>query len=399
VETNQDTWFGITSDQAKRCAAFVLAVFAIHSIPFFQYPPGDVAYYVQPWYRRFLEAGRIGAFAQPFSNYTPPYLYLLGVTSLLHGSMAIVYQIKLLSIVGALWIVFASWRLFTTLGVRRSGAFGVLLLPSIVFNASLLGQADTFWVAPCILALAAGVRERWFWVAFWSGLAFAFKAQAVFFAPFVIYLFVRNRVPWWHWLVPPAVYVVAMIPAWLVGWPAWMLLMTYWRQVNEPILADFVSDSASWWTLFGYVAHSFALRSFWFGFVTAVLGIIAYLYFLPKLSGRILIAAAALSAVGLPFLLPSMHERFFLLADVLAFLYAWAKPSRNTIFAAILMQLASALPVAAWAFGFQHGEVGAPFYALGALLILIEEIGVQASNSRMRELDPQLATLPDGNPC
>jgi len=361
-------------DRIKWWAAFALAVFAVHSIPFFQYPPGDLAYYVQPWYRHIIAYGRVQVFAEPFSNYTPPYLYLLSLTTLLYGVMALVYQIKLLAIAGALWIVYASCKLFDALGAPRWGAFGILILPSIVFNTSLLGQADTFWVAPCVLSLAASIRERWFWVAFWSGLAFAFKAQAVFFAPFVVYLFLRNRVPLRHWLVPIGVYVAAMLPAWLVGWPAWDLAAVYFQQVHEPLLAQFVSDSASWWTLFGYTAKSLALKSFWFGFLTAAIGVVAYCYYLPRLTGAALVAAAVIATAGLPFLLPGMHERFFILADVLAFLYAYLRPSRNSIIAAVLMQLASALPVAAWAFRFQHGEVCAPFFAVGALLIFWQEI-------------------------
>jgi Gpi18-like mannosyltransferase len=362
-------------DRIKLWAAFALAVFALHSIPFFQYPPGDLAYYVQPWYRHIIATGRVQVFAEPFGNYTPPYLYLLSLTTLLYGVMALVYQIKLLALLGALWIVYASCRLCDALNAPRWGAFGILLLPSIVFNTSLLGQADTFWVAPCVLSLAASIRQRWFWVAFWSGLAFAFKAQAVFFAPFVVYLFLKNRVPLWHWLVPIGVYVAAMLPAWLVGWPAWDLATVYFRQVHEPLLAEFVSDSASWWTLFGYTAKSLALKSFWFGFATAAIGVIAYLYYLPRLTGTALVAAAVIATAGLPFLLPGMHERFFILADVLAFLYAYLQPSRNSIIAAALMQVASALPVAAWAFSFQHGEVCAPFFALGSLLIFWQEIG------------------------
>ena len=361
-------------DRIKLWAAFALAVFAVHSIPFFQYPPGDLAYYVQPWYRHIIASGRVQVFAEPFSNYTPPYLYLLSLTTLLYGVMALVYQIKLLALLGAAWIISASIKLFDAMEAPRWGAFGVLLLPSIIFNTSLLGQADTFWVAPCILSLAAAVRGRWFWVAFWSGLAFAFKAQAVFFAPFVVHLFLRNRVPLWHWMVPVGVYVVAMLPAWLVGWPAWDLATVYFRQVHEPLLAEFVSDSASWWTLFGYAAKSLALKSFWFGFLTAAIGVIAYWYYLPRLTGTALVAAAVIASAGLPFLLPGMHERFFILADVLAFLYAFLRPSRNSIIAAVLMQLASALPVAAWAFRFQHGEVCAPFFAVGALLIFWQEL-------------------------
>jgi hypothetical protein len=316
----------------------------------------------------------VQVFAEPFSNYTPPYLYLLSLTTLLYGVMALVYQIKLARDrrrpVDRL-------RILQNCSMRWAHQGGSVRHPHLAehrLQHVAAGSGRHFWVAPCVLSLAASIRERWFWVAFWSGLAFAFKAQAVFFAPFVVYLFLRNRVPLRHWLVPIGVYVAAMLPAWLVGWPAWDLAAVYFQQVHEPLLAQFVSDSASWWTLFGYTAKSLALKSFWFGFLTAAIGVVAYCYYLPRLTGAALVAAAVIATAGLPFLLPGMHERFFILADVLAFLYAYLRPSRNSIIAAVLMQLASALPVAAWAFRFQHGEVCAPFFAVGALLIFWQEI-------------------------
>ena len=70
--------------------------------------------------------------------------------------------------------------------------------------------------------------------------------------------------------------------------------------------------------------------------------------------------AAILSAGLIPFLLPMMHERFFMLADVLAFLLAIAFPTKRNIALAIIVQIASAWPVFVWAFRFQPAQMIAP---------------------------------------
>ena len=377
-----------TAERRKWLVAGALALLALHSPLMLQHLAGDVLFFVIPWYQQIIEHGRVGVFGQPFSNYTPPYLYLLSATSLFDGLLEPFYLIKLLSWVGGIWLVVAAHRLLRALDCDPTIGVAVLLLPSVVANISMLGQADTFWVAPCVLALAAAVRERWFWVAFWSGLAFSFKAQAVFFAPFVLHLFIARRVSWKMWLVPAAVYVASMFPAWLVGWPAWDLATVYLRQAAwQPDDGTiFVSNGASWWTWFGYALPETAITLFWFGIVTAFVAIAAYLRLVPLSDPRKLFLAAIISAVAVPFLLPGMHERFYLLADVLAFLYAVAFPSRRSIVAAILMQIASALPVYVWALQAEPLQLVAPAFAIVAIYLILKELtapaGVPASHQQ-----------------
>jgi Gpi18-like mannosyltransferase len=288
--------------------------------------------------------------------------------------------------VGGLWLVFAGSRLFRALGADPILAITLILLPSVAGNVSMLGQADTFWVAPCLLATAAAVRGRWFWVAFWSGLAFAFKAQAAFFAPFVVHLFITRRVPPQFWLVAPAVYLAAMVPAWLVGWPAWHLASIYlhqaaWQPDKPPFY--FISNGASWWTIYGWLAPQLALKSFWIGFAMAAGAVAAALALVPKLSPRKAVMLATISAAGIPFLLPGMHERFYFLGDVLAVIYALAYPNRRSITAAVLMQIASAFPVYVWAFMIEPLELLAPPFAVAALYLFVMEL-----------IDPQDLAMP-----
>lgn len=368
---------GRYSEHVTWLVAWALGVFAFHSVLFFRYPAGDVMKFVVPWYEHILSHGRVGAFAQPFSNYSPPYLYLLSAASLLDGLIQPYFVVKLLAWVGALWLVFASFRLLHVLGAPPILAILMLLLPSVVANVSLLGQADTFWVAPCLLALAAALKNRWFWVAFWSGVAFAFKAQAAFFAPFVVQLFIMRRVPIRFWLTAPTVYVLAMLPAWLAGWPAGDLATIYLRQATwQPDKPPFyfISNGASWWTIYGWLFPHLALRTFWIGFVLAFAAVAACIALVPKLTIRKMVALAIVSAGGIPFLLPGMHERYYFLADVLAVIYALVYPSRRTIVAALLMQFASAFPIYVWAFQIEPMELLAPPFAAAALFMLLKEL-------------------------
>lgn len=376
-----------TIERRKWFAALALSSFATHFLFFFRYPSGDVVWYFMPWYEHIVAHARIAVFANPFGNYTPPYLYLLSAASLLDGIVPTFYLIKLLACVGAAWLIFATYRLLRALQVNPRMAFAVAFIPSVTANASLLGQADTYWVAPCVLALGAAVRSRWTWVAFWSGLAFAFKAQAVFFAPFVLHLFITRRVPWITWLVAPAVYVAAMLPAWFAGWPAWDLATVYFRQALwQPDHGGyFISNGASWWTVYGWLDPSLALRTFWIGFVLAGAALLAGLILVPALSRRKLIALSVLSAAVFPFLLPGMHERFYLLADVLAFIYALAYPSRRSIAAAIFMQLASAIPVYTWAFEAEPTQLVAPPFAAIAIYLFLRELAGPADLSSFRQ--------------
>ena len=60
-------------------------VIVAHAVAFLTYEPGDLVVYVSHWYERVHSLG-FSAFSQPFSNYTPPYLYLLWAASLSAGT-------------------------------------------------------------------------------------------------------------------------------------------------------------------------------------------------------------------------------------------------------------------------------------------------------------------------
>src|SRR5437899_152318 len=79
--------------QSVQLAALATIAFYLHSICWRMRPP-DMGIFLEPWFAHIVDYGPLGAFAHPFSNYEPAYLYLLALVSLAHSVLAPMYLIK-----------------------------------------------------------------------------------------------------------------------------------------------------------------------------------------------------------------------------------------------------------------------------------------------------------------
>ena len=96
----------VTFSWPIQLAAIASLSIYLHSLMWWT-EPRDMPLFQRPWFEHIVHYGPVGAFAHPFSNYTPAYLYLLAVASLFHGSMEAMYLVKLLSVVGTAFAAFA----------------------------------------------------------------------------------------------------------------------------------------------------------------------------------------------------------------------------------------------------------------------------------------------------
>lgn len=319
----------------RRHLAAILA--ALYALSIFAEPP-DFADYFYLWLDHIERTGRVGAFSEPFANYTPPYLYLMAAASALPLSHLLI--LKLLATLSAAWAGLGILRLIRALGGETdwSAALFALSLPTVIFNGPVLGQCDGIWAGSCLLALASATERRVFAAAAWAGVAFAFKAQAAFVAPIIMGVVLRERA-WGAFILPPMIYMLAVAPAWLAGWPLSDLLTIYIKQASEP----FEGNAPNIWAI--PVALGFT-GPFDAGYVLGVL----------LAGGMIFLAAqqganpqiALLCVIALPFVLPKMHERYFYLADVLAFSIAWVRRDLPSISCCALVQAASVASIVAY---------------------------------------------------
>ena len=333
----------------------------------------DMVEYVIPWYRHIVETGPVAAFATPFSNYTPAYLYLLAIGSFADPWLAPITVIKLISVGGTFCLAWSVHALLKAADSpwRREAALATFLLPTPLLNGPYLGQCDAFWVAACLMAVAAALRDRTAAMLVWCGVALSFKAQAAFLAPFIFAMLIERRAPLHLWLVPPAVYAAFALPAWLAGWPALDLLMVYPLQT---VHFESGGNLANPWAALRYLTESGGKELFWIGFAAAAAVAAFYIARLGrlKLDATGIIGAALLSCFMLPWLLPKMHERYWLLADMLAFAFAVVARDRPGVLIAVTVTLASAASIFSYVTSWRLPVVLAAVLSGFALLTLVE---------------------------
>ena len=293
----------------------------------FPYVTYDYHNFLSHWYDHLRQNGFEG-FKTGFSDYTPPYLYLLWFASFL--PLPKIYAIKSISLLGDFALAFAVLLLVRLKYDRRPvwlAAFAaVLFAPSIFFNSALWGQSDCIYTAFLLAALYCVLRE-------WAGrallffsIAFAFKLQAFFLLPVFFVLWAKGKLPLKYFLLLPAVYLLLCLPALLAGRPFSELLTIYLDQASTyPRLTSSAPNLYQWLpnkvNVFGRAGLIFAVT---------LVGFLSYacLKSEARWGKHLTLRLALASALLLPFVLPYMHERYFYAADCLAIVYAFYFPRR-----------------------------------------------------------------------
>jgi Gpi18-like mannosyltransferase len=363
-------------------APLSLAVAALLYVLFWPINMQDMGNDYVPWLTHIVDAGPLGAFAAPFAAYTPPYLYLLALVSPLHDLLPLPTLVKLVSLAGTLALAGAVWRLLRTLEVPHTARWAALTLalPTTALNAGLLGQSDAMWAAPCLMALDATIRRRRGPMLLWCGLALAFKMQAVLFAPFVAAVLIHRRVNPALWLLAPAGYAAAMLPAALLGWPVYDLAMIYARQATTfPALS---LNAPNIWFLVQTLMPGMAPQLAGLAIASAVGVSACYIArFSAQLPGGAvrLLPVALLANLVTAGLLPHMHERYFFLADLIALIWAVASRERRAWHVALLIQAGSTLSIGSYLFG-QGALVAIGFACMAIATWLVAKPLLQPAN-------------------
>ncbi len=305
----------------------------------------DYTDFLSKWVQFFRDNGGFGGIRLPVGDYNVPYLYLMAAVSYL--PMSDLYLIKLISIFFDLLLAFAAMRLTRLAFPEKEKAAAavfcvVILLPTVVLNGACWGQCDSIYGALTLLALADALDHRPARSVVWLGVAFSFKLQTIFLIPLWCVLWYSGRVKFKHLCLFPVSYFATILPALLLGKPLGDILGVYFNQMglyndrltlNAPSLYALIPYGAevdgSFWSRVGICA-AFAL----------VLALLAGLFFVRRrLTNAHILTAALVLAIGVPLLLPHMHERYFFLAEVLS--VVWAAGAYHRIPVPVCVQVAA----------------------------------------------------------
>lgn len=295
-----------------------------------EFPSGDYKAFLSHWYDFIVEQGGFRALAYNFSNYNPPYLYLMALVIWLCPWLPKIVAIKLISVVFDLIcaaFVYKLVRLKYPEGLTPVfSSLAVLFAPTVFLNSAMWGQADVIYTTGLVACLYYFCRHRPRLALVAFGLAFAFKMQAMFLAPFLLALLVKKEFAWKSVVIVPSVYLLSLAPAWLAGRPFLDLLLIYLSQSTQ--YRSLSKNAPSFYVWFPDSVYDFLYPAgLILAMVVALILVIGVHKSQVKVDRELMVQLALLSVLSMPYFLPKMHDRYFFAADVLSIVFGFYFPA------------------------------------------------------------------------
>ena len=329
---------------------------------------GDYLGFNSNWYLH-IKTNGFSVFKENFSNYTPVYLYMLYIVSLVFPHISTLVAVKLPSI---LFDFVGAFFIFRTVQLRYKGLYiptlaflAILASPTVLLNGAAWGQTDMIFTSFLAGSVYFLMNRKSNWAMACFGLALAVKLQAIFLGPFIVILLLKKQITRPSLLLIPLVFVVTLLPSWIAGRPLMDLLMIYAGQLTEYHHLSLNIANLYAWLPDSYFDNFYLAGLVWGVMISFVFILIGYKSPRPLERKHILELAVA-SAMIVPFFLPKMHERYFFAADVLSILYGFYFPRRFYI--PLGINLASFFSY--WPFLFENDLFPLPVVAILSFVIL-----------------------------
>jgi len=316
----------------------------------------DMQYFLIPWFEHFEKFGVVGITTID-SNYNVPYLYLLWVSTNLPFSAIV--SIKIITIVfefifAALVYFIVKERYPNNKMYASSAGIASLFIPTLLLQGALWGQCDIIYTTFLLGSWwQLSKNKQWSaWTLF--GIAIAFKLQAIFFLPYIAYMwFSKNQIkrpfrsrqnisvfsPFGSVLA----IVVLSIPAILAGRTISSLVGIYMGQVSDPGNSVSFGSAVSIFQLLVDTSNASVLylskpaTLLTVAVLTTIIGAYMFSRFKSKYHDIYILPLLLLTIT--PFLLPFMRSRYFFAAEIFAIIFALLTRNKWLIAFAILLQI------------------------------------------------------------
>lgn len=325
------------------CAALIAGAFVIRGFCM-NHVTADYETFLSQWVDYYRQNGGFAALGDKIGNYNLPYLYFLCLFSYI--GINDLYLIKALSIVFDVVLAWGGMQMVGLLtrstGKKLAAFFLILYWPTVILNGAYWGQCDSIYVAFAVLSIYLALKNRGAAAMVCIAVSFAFKLQAVFVMPIFVVLLIGRRVKLWHFLLFPVTYVVLMLPAVLAGYPLLDTITLYFDQMGT-VGSGLNYNSPSIYAFANGVANENLASAL--GILAAFMlmaAVFAWAFVRRRhLIDWAILGCAVVLAIGIPYFLPHMHERYFFAADILTLLLAVAAPEYLVL--PILCEFASLL--------------------------------------------------------
>jgi Gpi18-like mannosyltransferase len=334
----------------------------------FEFISSDYKVFISYWYDHLKNSGGLGGIGLEIGDYTPSYIYVLAFFTYL--PIKKIYAIKLVSVFADIILAVFCYKV-VDLKYKKSFAsilcYSVILfMPTVFFNSALWAQCDAIFVSAIIACLYYLLKNRPFAASIAVSIAFVFKLQTIFFIPVLIVLLLKGKYKIKYFLTIPAIYILSILPAWLMGRNIFNLLTVYMNQTG--LYKEKLSMNAP--NIYSWINDGFSklLNTPGVVFAAGITFIAIFVFYKSKveITNKIIIGYSMFFALLMPFILPHMHERYFYIADIISIIYAFYYSKR--FFVPILQILISFITYGIYLFGIN--VIPLPLLAFGEIFIL-----------------------------
>lgn len=281
-----------------------------------------------PWSAAMKTGYGPGILLEYDGDYNMPYVTVLWLLNYLPGRTIV--KVKLFSVLfeylGAIaaGLITAHFAEEGKKGLWFTAACtAVLFYPSAILNGAWWGQCDFIYVAFLLFMILALLKRHYGWAMVLLGCAFSFKLQAVLILPVLLIFWWKKRsFSCLYFLLVAVMMELLCIPAILGGYSPLIPFSVYTRQLGRyPYMYVFYPN---FWALFRdaryYIFSSVAILS-----ILAGLGVfaVAVIRKRTEISERQWLEFALWSTFFMMCFLPCMHERYGMLVEILAIIYAF----------------------------------------------------------------------------
>lgn len=274
------------------------------------------------WYEFLYQNGFHGLANDAFSNYPPAYLYLIWFSTLFANWFGPLVSVKIIPTAFDFLSAVMVYRIAREKFIKDepyffSGLF--FLLPTVMLNSTAWGQIDSLFTSFLLVCFYYLLKDKPATALIAFGVAFSFKAQAIFFLPFLGILVLRKQIKWYLFFIVPVVYIILAIPTALLGRNWDSILFLYMGQVGQ-----FQELAKAAPNLYLFIPDIYYHPVVEIGLIIFVVCMAVWAWVNWKagslVTERQFVLTALASLALVPFLLPKMHDRYFYPADVFSFI-------------------------------------------------------------------------------
>lgn len=290
------------------------------------YQSGDAGADLLPWYDEIQNGGGILSLGHQVGNYNLLYQFMIALMTYI--PMKPLYAYKALSCLFDYLLAFSVGYLIyelTTEGRKWKALVGysmVVFSPTVFVNSAVWAQCDaiyTFWI---VMALIFLIKEKYVSAFIFYGVALAFKLQAIFFLPFLLFIyFAIKKFSIIYFSILPVIMGLLAIPSVLAGRKFTDIFAVYLGQTDT--YKAMSMNYPSFWVLLNNGAMEETYETYKTAAILLTVCILAawmiiWMVKKTELNKQNMLYMAFVIVYTCVLFLPAMHERYGYVYEILA---------------------------------------------------------------------------------